>query len=154
MDPKLQRVALAMTRPWQEDAYWLNFTSWSIAARKVAMAEEYALALRQSKAATRLEPANGNYLNTLGVALFRCGKFEESLKTLATSDKVNSLVLPGRLPEDVAFLAMAQFKVGEIDKARESLEALRRLMKQPRWLNHAESQGFLSEAIELIEGKR
>jgi hypothetical protein len=50
----------------------------------------------------------------------------------------------------IAFRAMAQFKLGQQEKARGSLAELRQFVKQPRWAWSAEAQSFLREATELI----
>ncbi len=48
---------------------------------------------------------------------------------------------------------MAYWQLGQKDKAKEQMGGLRKTMKQPRWANDEEAQGFLREAEELIEGK-
>ena len=157
-DPTLaadvRQQALKMTKRWQEDPRWLNLTSWSVVGRKDASPESYALALRQAEVACRLEPDNGTFINTLGVALYRNGRFEEALDSLTRSDKINSAVIGGHHPEDLLFLAMVYYKLGQQEKAHALLAKLRQVMKQPAWSGNAEAQGFLREASELIEGKR
>jgi WD40 repeat protein/serine/threonine protein kinase len=148
----VREVALEMTKDWQEDAVWLNAKSWDMVARKDATREQYALALRQAEAAARLKPSYTYYLNTLGVALFRNGQFNQALKLLHRSDQGALADNLGRRPENVAFIAMAEFKLGQVDKARESLAQLRALMENPRWADQAGLQAFLTEATELIEG--
>jgi hypothetical protein len=49
---------------------------------------------------------------------------------------------------------MAQFHLGQQEKARGSLAELRQFMKQPRWAANTEVQGIYREATELIEGQR
>jgi hypothetical protein len=92
-------------------------------------------------------------LNTLGVALYRTGSFRESRDALTRSDQINSTLRVGRHPADVAFLAMAHFKLGREEEARASLAELRRLMKRPPWSRGAEAKGYLLEATNLIEGR-
>ena len=53
---------------------------------------------------------------------------------------------------DLAFLAMARQKLGETAIARDVLEKLRALMKQPDNAQNKELQGFLREAEALIAG--
>jgi Flp pilus assembly protein TadD len=150
----VRQQALEMTKSWQEDPRLLSLTSWSVVRRKDAAPESYALALRQAEAACRLEPSNGTYLNTLGVALYRNGRFQEALETLTRSDKINSALREGRIPEDVSFLAMAQFKLGQQEKAQVLLTELRQIMKQQVWSENGKAQDFMREATELIEGKK
>jgi hypothetical protein len=53
----------------------------------------------------------------------------------------------------LAFLAMAQHQSGNNDEAKATFARLREIMKQERWANNAEFQGFLREAEHLLEGK-
>ena len=54
-------------------------------------------------------------------------------------------------PADFAFLAMAQYQLGQRDQAQATLERLRRLLKQSPITATAENLGFLREAESLIE---
>jgi WD40 repeat protein/serine/threonine protein kinase len=152
--PEVRRQALDMAQRWREDPEGLNRSSWQVAAHADSAPESYALALRQAEAACQLEPENDSYLNTLGVAQYRVGKYQEALGTLKRSDKLNSASRPARQPTDVAFLAMAHFKLGQKEKAQALLGELRQLMKQPAGSGNKEAQGFLREAEALIVGKR
>jgi WD40 repeat protein/serine/threonine protein kinase len=151
---EVRQVAVDMMARWTENPRWLNRRSWKAVAQHNAAPESCALALRQAREACRLEPNKPAYINTLGVALYRCGRYQESLDTLQRSDRVYSASSEGRQPSDVAFLAMAQFKLTRQDQAQTLLGELRLLMKQPAWSRHTEGQGFLREAMQLIEGKR
>ena len=51
---------------------------------------DYRKALRYSEEACQLEPENGDFLNTLGVAYYRVGNYEKALDVLLRSDKINS----------------------------------------------------------------
>jgi uncharacterized protein HemY len=108
-----------------------------VVARGNAPPDDHAQALRQAEEACRIEPGEPNFINTLGVALYRTDRFQESVNTLTRSNKIHSARSAGRDPGDVAFLA-----------------ELRQLMKQPQWAGDAQDQSFLREATELIEGKR
>jgi WD40 repeat protein/serine/threonine protein kinase len=154
LNTDVRREAVAMARRLQEDPDWLDNSSWAVVVRGNASAAAYAVALRRAQTACRLDPANIDYANTLGVALYRTGKFAEAVDTLARCDKSHAAAPTGRDPSDVAFLAMAHFKLGQPYKARAFLTDLRRLMTQARWSGHVESQRFLREATDLIEGKR
>ena len=154
LNAEVRNEALAMTKLWQEDPHWLNDQCWPVVSRGNALPQEYALALRQAEASFRLEPGDLNYRCALGVALYRSERLQESVDTLTRSDQIFSAQNPGRCPTDVAFLAMAQFRLGQRAKARGLLTELRQLLKQPRWSGNTEHQSFLREATELIEGNR
>ena len=51
-------------------------------------------------------------LNTLGVAQYRVGEYEEALNTLRQSDRLN-----GGIPEDLAFIAMSLHQLDEKEQA-------------------------------------
>jgi hypothetical protein len=52
--------------------------------------------------------------------------------------------------KDLAFLAMAQRRLGNTKEAGVALGRLREIMKQPGWPANAEPQGFLREAEALF----
>ena len=80
------------------------------------------------------------------------GRYSDALATLTKSDKLNA-TKGGSFPHDLAFLAMARHQLGKKDEAKATLARLREVLKQPGWAKQAESQVFLREAEELIEGK-
>jgi hypothetical protein len=84
--------------------------------------------------------------NTLGVAEYRCGRSAEALATLMRSNALNE----EKEPSDLAFLALAQHRLGQPEKARDTLRRLREVMKDPQQSGNPESQAFLREA-ETIE---
>ncbi|HTU17808.1 MAG TPA: protein kinase, partial [Gemmataceae bacterium] len=130
----------------------LNEAAWNVIKARDVGKDAYSRALRQAEAAVRLAPKNGNILNTLGVAQYRADRYAEALATLTKSEKLNA-TKQGSLPTDLAFLAMTQHQLGKKDEAKATLGRLRKIMKQPRSAQDAESASFLREAEELIEGK-
>jgi hypothetical protein len=98
--------------------------------------------------ACRYEPTIGFYQNTLGVAQYRVGRYGDAVATLTRSDTLNG----GQLPADLAFLAMAQQRLGQSDAARQTLARLRAAMKSPPPNHDAkENAAFLREAEVVIE---
>jgi hypothetical protein len=84
----------------------------------------------------------------LGLAQYRLGHFQEAVETLSRSKKLN---FHGSLPADLAFLAMAHWRLGEKDKARDYLKLLRESAKKPPWDGHPEAHTFLREAEVLLK---
>ena len=82
-----------------------------------ASAAAYDRALRQAEAACRLVPHDGNYLNTLAAAQYRIGKYHEAVATLKRSGPLNATVQDGPLPEDLAFLVLAEHRLGHTASA-------------------------------------
>jgi WD40 repeat protein len=143
----VRQEALALAEILPENAAALNQASWDVVCKPGADAAAYQRALGQAKAACRLVgPNNAGYVNTLGVAYYRVGKYREAVATLGRSDKLRKEV-----PHDLAFLAMAHHQLGQEIQAQATLTQLREVMKQPRWAKDAEAQGFVREAEEVLK---
>src|SRR5262249_39911128 len=126
---------------------------WNVVKARDASKEAYARALGQAQeAAVRFDLGNGLFLNTLGVAQYRVGRYADALATLTESEMLNA-TKEGWFPADLAFLAMTQHQLGKKDEAKATLNRLRKVMKQPPWSQYYEGPVFLREAEELIEGK-
>ena len=103
------------------------------------------------KARRRLIPEHGGVLRTLGVAQYRTGALLEAVATLKWADRINARAHGGvSAPQDLAVLALAQHRQGQIEQARETLCRLRESMNQPRWQKNEEAQAFIRE-IQCIE---
>ena len=73
-------------------------------------------ALRYARRAVELEPGEQLSLNTLGVALYRTGRFAEAIETLEKSQAAGK----GRLAAfDHFFLAMAHYRLNQFEQARD-----------------------------------
>jgi hypothetical protein len=155
-DPTLsdadRKFALQVAHTHSESSFRLRVAAWEVVKVRGASTDAYALALRQAEAVVRLTPENWYCLKMLGFAQYRVGRYAEALATLTESDKLQATP-EGSLPADLAFLAMARHQLGKKDEAKATLARLREVMKQPGWAKQAESQGFLREAEELIDGK-
>ena len=112
---------------WKSDANQLNGIAWSIVESSGAKPDRIAQALEAAQGAVRLEPNQGNYLNTLGAAQYRNGAFDEALVTLHLSKKWNQ----GEQVADWAFIAMCQLK---LNRREESLASMIQLQ------NHSDYQ--------------
>ncbi len=148
----------------------LNNASWFVVRPPHADAAAYRHALLQAQEACRLNPGNGNSLNTLGVAQYRVGLYAEALDTLNKSNQLNTDFYHGPIPHDLAFLAMAHHRLGQKDEARAALDRLEEVMKNPRWVEprpgasrkqaltppewRLEAKAFLREAEDLILGRQ
>jgi hypothetical protein len=142
-----EALNLAMTFP--ESPTVLNNASWQVVQRPGAGGVVYERALRQAEAACRLVPNHLPYLNTLGVAYYRVGKYEEALYTLGQSAKLRKEPIAA----DLAFLAMAHHQLGRKEQAQATLKRLRAIMKKPEWAMKPLPQGFLREAEEMLKTK-
>jgi WD40 repeat protein/serine/threonine protein kinase len=144
--------ALKLAGRYPRNAGQLNEVAWKVVKARDAGKDAYARALRLAEAAIQVVPEDGDILNTLGVAQYRAGRYADALDTLTNSEKLNA-TKDGSLPADLSFLAMAQHQFGKKNEAKATLDRLRKIMRQARWAQDAESVSFLREAEELIEGK-
>ena len=88
---------------------------------------------------------SGDYLNTLGIAQYRTGRYEEALQTLTRSSAMNG----GNQVSDLAFLAMTYYRLGRLAEASATLLQLQ-ASRNDRW---SEQQlEFLREAVSLLGG--
>ena len=145
-EPVRQRALELVAQPTADvDANELNNQSWGIVSRPAATPQEYRTALRLAEFVCRFEPDHGLLLNTLGVARYRSGRYHAALETLTRSNRLNG----GRYPSDIAFLAMAQYRLGQAEAARSTLSQLRELRNSLRVMSD-DDQSFLREAESLI----
>jgi tetratricopeptide (TPR) repeat protein len=107
---------------------------------------DYEIAAQAARRYLELKPESPAVTNTLGVALYRLGRYREAIETLNESDAYYSKENEGGIVEDVAFLAMSYLKLGERQKAQEEYERLQRIMQNARHSNNDEARSFAEEA--------
>jgi hypothetical protein len=140
----VRQQALIWAQSWPEDADRLNGASWNVVRRQGAGPEAVRQALRWAEAACRVEPENGNHLNTLGVAQYRAGQYAAALATLTRAEPLNVATYKGPTPADLAFQAMAHYQLGHKDQAQVALERLRAALKNPQWAKDAEAEALFA----------
>jgi tetratricopeptide (TPR) repeat protein len=150
MSPARRKEALAVAQTYPEDPNELNNLAWQFVKLPDGEMSDHRKALRYNEEACQLEPENGDFLSTLGVAYYRVGNYEKALDVLSRSDKIHSLKDEGSHPEDLAFLVMAHQQLGHTKEAEAKLQLLRERMKDPRWAQDTQAPGFLREAEELL----
>ena len=109
-------------------------------------------AVLKMEEACRLVPEQGDYLNTLGMALYRTGQYGRAVEILTRSEKLNAQA-KGLLPDDLAFLAMAHQQLGHKEEAQTALTRLRQTMRSGWWAADLEAKAFTIEAETLIQGQ-
>jgi tetratricopeptide (TPR) repeat protein len=150
MSPYRRQEAIAVAQTYPEDPQALNNLAGELVKLPGGEMSGYRKALLHSEEACQLEPKNGLLLNTLGVAYYRLGEYEKALTTLLRSDQMNKIQLQGSHPADLAFHAMTHQQLGHAKEAQAELQRLQERMKDPRWAQDAEAQGFLREAEALL----
>jgi tetratricopeptide (TPR) repeat protein len=149
MSPSRRRELITVAEKYPEDSSLLDLLGRELVKLPGGEMSGYRKALRYSEEACQLEPENGEFLNTLGMAYYRVGNYEKALDLLARSDKINSLK-EGSRPADLAFLAMAHQQLGHAKEAEAKLQLLRERIKDPRLAKDAGADIFLREAEELL----
>jgi WD40 repeat protein/serine/threonine protein kinase/regulation of enolase protein 1 (concanavalin A-like superfamily) len=150
LSPARRQEAITLAQAYPEDQETLNHLAWKLVKLPGGELSGYRKALRCSEKACQLEPKNGLFLNTLGVAYFRVGNYEKALEVLLRSDRANKTQFQGSVPADLAFLAMTQRRLGHGKEAQAALQRLRERLKDPRWAPDAEALGFLHETEALL----
>jgi WD40 repeat protein len=153
MSPTRRQAALAAAKTYAEEPYSLNERAWQLVKLPGREMSGYRQALRYSEAACQ-ESRNAVYLNTLGVAHYRVGNFDKALEVLLRSDQIQHSQNQGSLPEDLAFLAMTQHKLGHEREAQAYLQKLRARLMDPSWQQNDEARGFLRETEALLESAK
>jgi superkiller protein 3 len=102
-------------------------------------------ALSLAKKAVELDPKNGAYLNTLGVAYYRMGDWKGAIASLEKSRELRE----GGKSSEWFFSAMAHWQLGEKDTARESYDRAIQWMEKNAPDNR-ELIRFRAEAAELL----
>ena len=150
MSPSRRQEAVTVAQTYPENPELLNRLARQLVNLPGGETSGYRKALRYSEEACQLEPVTGAYLTTLGVAHYRVGNDDKALETLLRADNINQKQEKGSIPADLAFLAMTQQHLGHAKEAQAELQRLRERMKEPRWAQDAEAQGFLREAEALL----
>src|SRR5262249_16903912 len=134
LSDELRPVALELAQEWDEDPFQMVRAAAEVIVSPDGKAEDYSRALRGCHFACRTVPGRGSFLNCLGVAQYRTGRYREALASLQEAEhlpNVQSFVTFGFLPPGLAFQAMAHFQLQQIDEARRLLDRLRENMKDP-----------------------
>jgi tetratricopeptide (TPR) repeat protein len=107
-------------------------------------------AVEHARRAVELVPGEQLSLNTLGVALYRAGKFTDSIETLQKSLAAGK----GQLAAfDLFFLAMAHHRLGHREEARGCYDRAMRWLREQKSLDQQyakELAGFRGEAEAVL----
>lgn len=135
----------------RQDALVLNNLSWYLVRPPGRPADAYHRARILVEEALRLEPKNGSYINTLGVVQYRLEKYREAQETLLKSLELNRRDNISH-PADLAFLALAAYKLGDRQTAMDRLKELREAIEKfpAGGQEPGEAQAFLSEVESTV----
>ncbi len=147
-DPEVQAACLKLAETWSESTIDCYQAAILLIFKPGQPSASYERGLRLARAAWRQEPGVGNALSALGIAEYRAGLVPEALATLTRSNSVNH----GKKPQDLAFLAMAHQRLGQVGDARAMLDRLHELMRPGHTALgiESESRAFLAEAEAMV----
>jgi len=136
------------------DADNWNSVAWfcSLAANDAAVPARLVQLMEKAVAA---EPKTYAYTNTLGATLYRAGRFADAIGRLDDAIQIHG---KGGSFEDWVFLAMAQFRLGNVDQAKDDLTHSTRLYDEGMkaeaadWTRRVEWPLLRKEAEALIKG--
>jgi WD40 repeat protein len=146
----MRREALRIVAARTDDLDLLNREAWSIVRLTDRDRYEYDRALVIARAVTRAAPDNWDWLNTLGVAQYRFGGFEDAVRTLEKAEALRARAGVGPAAEDLAVLAMAHKRAGRAEDAQRALVALRTLLETPEFRHDVGARRFLTEAEAVV----
>jgi WD40 repeat protein len=157
-DPKPLQVQVDLgDAEKQRQALANNTEAWRLATDPAAKSPNPRRAIELAQQAVELAPKQGLYWNTLGVAHYRAGNYEESIAALEKSRQLQARQLAAL---DYLFLAMAHWKLGHKDEALSwRAQALECMQKNPEALKKNpvyddELHRFRAESEELLEEKK
>jgi tetratricopeptide (TPR) repeat protein len=145
----VRAAALAFVEPLADDPELLDDLSWRFVRAPQGTRADYLRALRRVEAAVRLAPENSTYVKTLGVALYRVGRYAQALEALRRATALDAAKNHGPTPTELAFLAMAHWQLGDKPQAHFWYD------KAVQWMDKNQPKdeeliGFRAEAAALL----
>jgi WD40 repeat protein/serine/threonine protein kinase len=154
LSDEVRQLALQLAREEEDNPGRLGGAAWDLVKAPGQDTAALRRALRWAEAACRLEPKDGETLNTVAVVHYRLGNYQQALTTLARAETLNAAHFDGPHPCDLAVRALIQIRLGQLEPARAKLARVRELLKSPLWLECDEARLVLSEAEALLEKKK
>jgi WD40 repeat protein/serine/threonine protein kinase len=150
----LRAASLEVAGRRAEDPQGLYEWVWLTSLRPTGTPEMYRLALRRLEAAARLVQGDpereAECRHLLCLALYRAGRPDEALQSLARLVDTPAGGATKETPMDLAVRAMASQKLGRFSEARAASDALRRLVSSQPDAGNQEAKGFLQEVEGLV----
>jgi Flp pilus assembly protein TadD len=122
-----------------------NQLAWQLVTCPDAKLRDSTRALQAAKKAVELDPKNGNFWNTLGIAQYRVGAWSQAVDVLQKSREL----LKDTDASNWLFLAMAHVRLAKKDEARKWYDRAVRWMDDKR-SKDSELLRFRAEAAEVL----
>jgi hypothetical protein len=154
---EVRRFALRLADGYR-DGPQFDAASWAVVRKADEPTDRYLRALAWAQMAHHLDPDNGAYRTTLGIAQYRAGQYHEAVATLTPKTQPTAPLVARLNPTDLAFLVMAHHQLGQTTETEGALERLRVLQRQwqgrgpPWWIQDADVLAFLREVEVLVRG--
>jgi WD40 repeat protein/tRNA A-37 threonylcarbamoyl transferase component Bud32 len=136
-----------------EDADMLNKECLAVVSMPKGDIETYKGALEKASKAKDFEPDNWSILNTLGIAQYRVGSYDQALVTLANAGKKRAKNYQEPDHANLAFRAMALYRLNRPEEAQGTIEKLRSLFKEKPSRHEKKWYPFLFEAEKFLAGE-
>lgn len=153
-DPTLNETdraeAVRLTRARGDHPNYLNSEAWGVVRLPGGASEAYELALRKARVAAAMRPEAHAFLNTLGVALLRTGRFDEAIAVLLRGIELGRRDGTGN-PIDHFAVSMAYAGIGDMPRARSEFSSGQRLLADDRFKDDVEGRWFLQESAQLLK---
>jgi tetratricopeptide (TPR) repeat protein len=111
---------------------------------------DYDLGLAMAEELVAQKPEDGLFVNTLAVAYYRHGRYEEALTTLQESSRLSTEATGEPDLADLAYLAMTHHRLGHPEEARAAMQDLRQRFEESRGMARFYDQIMLQEAEEVL----
>ena len=145
------RLANQRAMQFRRQAFDLEEAAWNLVKSPEHTLEEYDAALEQARQAFALIHDNRVFRKTLGLALYRVGRYAEALEALLEADATCERPCE-TYPSHLAPLAMAQFRTGRAADAQYTLDRVEALMNRRHHWGDAPLASLFNEGAALIRG--
>ena len=133
-----------------ENALYHNALAWLLATSPDPVYRDNAVAVEHARKAVQLEPESPESWNTLGVACYRIGEWQQAIDMLSKAEQLQPDTYFGH---NAVFLAMAHWQLGEKETARKLLAQAAQWMSstKPPISDREELDRFRAEAELLLK---
>lgn len=132
------------------NAATMNSMAWETVASPESDSGACRRAVILARMANHKEPGNATYMTTLGVALYRAGKYAEAAEALVEAENLLSTAGQQVGPAAMAFKAMALYQLGRSEQARAELRRLQVFLSTNGQGSEEVAGQFLQEAETTI----
>jgi WD40 repeat protein len=147
----VRAAALELVRIRGDHIGWLNSDATIGYRTKELSPESRRLILRKIELVNRLWPDQPEYVANLGKCQYRAGMYRDTLANVLRARELYRESGQDLKPEDWAFIAMAHWRLGEREEARETMRHVAMLMADLQDEIEPWNRLFYEEALSLVE---